>query len=287
MPSAGALELVLGADQDYPLQITTDGQTPSTAYLGTDVLAARVWPGGSQAAVATPACSWADATTASFVVSFRHADTAGLEAGTYRLQVTASRGGLSPVVYDGTVRLLAAPGATPAAATYDQIADVRKVLAKLEDLQDDANQEGFADARAQTREFIDETILARYEDVLRDQARRHTAVLQSDPIVPTTGMDAGPTWGPSGIPDTTIRDQVDALRSALAANQLIVDSRLRRTAALFTAAAVLEQQIGKASDGTPFQRHAERLRARATRSLYGWVARIDTYADDVADVEIR
>lgn len=106
------VNLVIGTAIDFPFQrLNLDG-SPMTSFLGSDILAAVVWQGDNQAVLLAPATTWLNAALAQFQVSFQNTDTASWSEGSYRLQVTASRGGRSASILDAGLEITGAPGST-------------------------------------------------------------------------------------------------------------------------------------------------------------------------------
>jgi hypothetical protein len=219
-----------------------------------------------------------------------------VEPGYYAVQLRIDVGTNDVEAWSGFLRLTAAGGTTVAPYTLVGLADLARFapwIEQLEDLDTAAALPGLAtnflaERGRATSDLID-TLLARYEDALDQQAERHGPVLRVAPLVPTDGYDGGPFWGDSGLPNTTKRNQVDAMRTLLAtAGKLTVDDRLREIVARRAIALACENQLGNVPGAeTSYQDYAAACRSRSNRLLFSWYARVDTDADGVADYEIR
>jgi hypothetical protein len=219
-----------------------------------------------------------------------------VDPGYYAVQVRINPDVDDLEAYRGFLRIRAAGGTTAAPfvlVTLGDLAEFAPWIEDVEDLDSDAALPGlgtnFLAERARATSDVLDTILARYEDALDQQAERHGPVLRVDPIVPTDGYDGGPFWGASGLPNTTRRNQVDAMRTLLAtAGKLVVDDRLREIVARKAIAYALEGQVGTVpGTKTSYQDFGQWCLRRANRLLFSWYARVDTDADGVADFEIR
>lgn len=136
-------------------RVQADGITPSTDYLPTDVLTARVWSGADSAIVATPAAYWTNAATASFSVAFAPSDTAGLDPDIYSIQVVCTPGYRLSSSTRGS-KSLRPRGRPP--PVYISYAMMRAVVPDVVNLLGDRDETGFADQRAEARLWLDEAV---------------------------------------------------------------------------------------------------------------------------------
>jgi hypothetical protein len=135
-----------------------------------------------------------------------------------------------------------------------------------------------------TRDVWDQC-LERARKILDDQAKRHGPILEVDAIEPTTGYDDGPAWGPSILPDTTIRDQLDTIEGHLTSGKLIKTDRYKRAVAFRAASLICQAQCGPDKD-TPYWSLRDRYQDQYIRTLAGLTFEIDTDTDGVADFTI-
>lgn len=262
------LKLVLakGTDKDFLLQATTDGSSGITTFLSGDTLAARVWPGGSHATVATPAVAWADATVAKFTLSLVPADTSSLDVGSYRVQVTLTRSGRTIVVADCSLALTEAPAATPLEAIYTSYADMLIYAPWLETLQSDRDCEGFRAQRGLARQWLDNLILSKY--------RGYGGGTLSYPLVNTFG---GGSYG--GGKDKWLKDQ-------LTADLLMRTPEITEAVSKYAIALVLQAQLPNQNDKT-WPLVASRFLAEARSKVSCIVAELDLDGDGYGDIQVH
>jgi len=154
-------QIAQGTSAEFEFQrYQSDLETPSTAYIVTDVLTAKMWPGDTQMVVATPTVTWIDATVARWKINFVPADTATLIAGVYPIRVIATRGaGIAELLRD-TVEITAVPGAGVAPVVYCTYEDMSAECNWLQQFQSESeDQTGFAEQRQRARQWMDGIIL--------------------------------------------------------------------------------------------------------------------------------
>jgi hypothetical protein len=268
-----------------------NGQALSNTYTGTEALALALWVGDDQAAttLATSTAVWASAPDGTITVTLAGADTTALAAGLYRLRLTLTTGGATYVAFEADLQVAASPGSGAALATGGLTTDLMLRLAPwlIEAMTTDpALRSDFSEARNSAWLWYKRQVLARARRDLEDQRRRHAAPLEVTPITPSDGADLGPRWGPSTIPDTTVRDQLATLEGYLDGAKLLAgDGLAYRAMAHYALAEALEPLLG-AKDDTPYQTLGMRHRAAATRSLGGHVCQLDSDSDGAADFTI-
>jgi hypothetical protein len=130
------------------------GLTPSA------VPSAQVWAGDSTPTAWTPTATWIDAAEATLEIAWPGAATSAIEPGRYLLRVGLTSGGVTSWYPAGEVELLAAPGTTPARPVYSSATDLADAVPWLEQLQLGVDQAGFAERRAEAREWLDELIVS-------------------------------------------------------------------------------------------------------------------------------
>lgn len=151
-----------GCDLTVPLLITTDGRTPSTAYLATDSLAAELWPGDDQPVLLTPTVEWLDAGNGEYHVYLSAAQSATLEVGTYLCRVTATRAGRVAKLATISITVENA-AATPEAypKPYATFNDMLLLCPWIETHQTlGRDQAGFLEQLVEARRLTDELIIA-------------------------------------------------------------------------------------------------------------------------------
>jgi hypothetical protein len=272
----------------YTLTIRDADGNAVTTYAGTETLTAKLWAGDDITALATPTLAWANHDAGTVTLTLSAANTTQTPA-TYQIRCTVTDGGVAYEFYRAWLKIEASPGSATAPATYCGFDDMLELAGDLADaLLESSDQAGFAEQRAKARRWTDRVVVARAKDVISTQAERHSPVVGSEAIDITTGVDDGPEWGPSIYPDTSIRDAVDVIRAALAADDLILDAEVVEANAAYALALVYGRQMGAAPNGANYQDLAGKWREYASRRMVAWTARFDTTAspDGVADLEI-
>jgi hypothetical protein len=273
---AVVITCVRGADVRRRLTLRTfdgNGDLVPASYTGTPLLAARVWPGDNRAVTFSPTLAWVDATVGTVAYSHTAAQTTAVEPGEYRLLVEVTTADGLDRFLVGDVDIQGSPGTDAAPRAYAGEDDLYALAPWAGDLLSRSDQTNFVEQLASASRWLDEQVVARAGLALEDQRGRHGAVAEVDPLVPPSGVDLGPAWGRSALPDTTLEANLAAIQARLDADGLVVDSRARRVVARYALYLLLEPQLGD-KDGTPYQSLAMRQRATAIRELAGWVARI-------------
>jgi hypothetical protein len=258
---ANVIECQQGGDTVETIELVDRNGSTVTTFTGAAMLTAEVWGGDDQAVLFSPTATWSNATAGLVALSFARADTADLEPGDYPVLLTITAGGLQRKNRVATLRVLASPGAAEALPSYCGIEDLRRVCPWLDQMQTDSDQAGFAEARAEAREWFDELLHAAWG------GRR------------SLGAEGG-LWassGPSGK-DTWLQGELDA-------DHLLVSRSIRRANALFAASLILAGQIGSQGD-TSYQRLGDQLAAQAANLALTVLAEIDTDSDGEGDVSI-
>lgn len=281
------LRVAAGTGAVYTLTIRDADGNPVTSYAGTETLAAKLWAGDSQTALATPSLAWASKDNGTVTLTLSAANTAQT-AGVYQIRCTITDGGTAYEFYRAWLRIADSPGSDTAPAVYCSFDDMLDLAGELsEALLEASDQAGYAEQRAKARQWTDRTVIARAKDTIELQAERHAPVVTSQEAEITTGVDDGPEWGPSIYPDASVRDAVDVIRDALAADQLILDAEVVEANAAYALALVYGRQAGQTAGGVSYQDLAGKWREHASRRMVAWVARFDTDSDGIADLEIE
>jgi hypothetical protein len=282
-----------GTDRVYDVLLTTDGTTPITTFTDQATLAASISLGGGQPVIAALVAVWVDPSAGTLTLTIPAVVSATLSPGRYQviLEITAN-GVIYDALPEGCVDIVAAPAApgTPI-VTYCDLADMMAQASWITICQGAEVAGGFLMQRVQATQWINDQIMSRAQAAYTAQLGLHEPLSVSDPIVPTAGVDAGPGYGASTIPYTTTRDQLTTIAGYLEAGYLMRDSALdggktRRLCAEWAIYLACATQIGRNTD-TPFVALGDKFYSRALRTLYGWIARIDTDADGIANLEIR
>lgn len=261
----------------------SDGVAVTGKYTGTEVLALTIWAGDDRSPVplTTSGVFWSDANAGTIHISIEQVDTSTLDSFTYLLNVHITDGGKVRKCFESWLKIEAAPGTAVAPNAYCTADRMKRFAGQiLDNLQDESDQAGFAEQRAQASRWVDRTILARAKKVLSDQLQRHIPILVVDPIRPTYGVDAGPMFGASIYPETTLQGQMDTIRNYLGGTNSKLtliepeDSAIIDATALKAIAIVLDRQFGPTGEDTPYQKLATKFHARAIDTLYSTKARI-------------
>lgn len=276
--------------------LRTDG-TAATDLSLSDAYTWKIWPGDDQASLATGSGTIRTATgseAAGFYVdatiTTANATTCGV--GTFRIVVVKNPGTDDVVVYDDSIKFTSAPGSSAALPTYCTYSDLEARQSWVGTLLDiDDTQAGFAEQRNRARQWLESQIIARVEAIEESQSSRHWPILRVDPIVPTDGVDAGPGWGPSILPDTTIMAQVAVLQGDLDADKLMTgaidNGQVVDITAWYTLYLIARPQAAGASTDKDWSGWARDCRSSAIRACSSWTALIDTNSDGVPDYKIK
>ena len=279
MPSA-ALELVQGLDGSFPLQITTDGVTPSTAYLNSDELSGRLSIGEDQPTLFAPGVSWIDATVAKYQIVIAGAQSATLTPGTYYVQAIATRGSLNTLISPPklAIEILPAPGTAAALKSYCTYRDMLRFAPWVARLQGQVDLAGFAQERQDARDW--------FEDLLYRHYRGGQGVAADYFFIP--GISFGARWWGNGPNVFRSGARSAALQGWLDADGLLITSEVIKANAAYAIAQVAKGQIVPGNDKSNvyagFYAHFESL-AENTASLI--TAELDTDADGITDTVIR
>jgi hypothetical protein len=262
------LSLIKGTSRDFALQANNPDGTPAVSlFLATDAITSRVWPGENQPTLLAPTTTWISAPLGTFQVTFNDADTQALEFGQYRIQTTAARGGRTAVLLDAFLQVTPAPGAATARPTYGPFSDMVKYARWITNLQDPDDLEGFADQRADAREWLDNIILLNYRGASLGRFGAHS--------------QAAFGWGWAGPRRSLIPSQW--LQTALAANQLLVRPQVLRIVAFRAIAETCLGQLGKGGDYASF---GARFRQAADAECCSLRAELDVNNDGLAEFAI-
>lgn len=280
-------------------QLVLSGTTSLATYFsGAETFSAKLWPGGGYAVLATLTAAWdPDAALAPnpaiakpiILLTVATTAVAAIAPGLYEVQVIINPSTDHIEGWSGTIRLTTPPGVIALPQQYAARADMEDqypALAALDGLP--GHPLNFVRELKLATEMVNRELMGRAERDFRDQLRRHGPILEVTPFSPTTGVDGGPEWGPSTIPDTSLRNDLLVIRAALDAGALLYASYLdggqtRRITALLALHLLFRNQFAQKAEDTPYQALAKRFRADAIRAMMAWTAYLDIDADAVAD----
>jgi hypothetical protein len=288
--NTNGLEIVKGAQGKWQLTLRDRLSKAITTYLGTETLTADCWPGDDEAAAFHPTATWINAALGTIQLAVSAAQSATLTPGMYDLLLWITAGAADPVSRPiaGGLRVLRSPASATAPLTFCARSDMEDIYPRLDRLDSlPGHATNFLRERAQATTWVIAQCLARASRDFADQARRHLPILASAPIYATTGVDAGLGWGPSTIPDATIRDGLISLKAAIDGGALLVNLSLdngqtKQLTATYALYLVFRRQAGETAK-TPDQALAAEWRSEAIHLLAGYVPWIDTDGDGVPD----
>lgn len=237
-------------------------------FTGADVLLFELWAGDDTPVLATPTATWVDAGLGTLDLLVTPADLLGLEPGVYRLRGAVHPGPAAWPIFDGAIRVAAAPGSGAALATYGSAEDLRRYASWVDDLQTDQDRAGFLEQRAAARAWLDAILLARYRP-----GQHGTGIPRDDDF---WWGDRGEDPGPS-----------EWLRGVLDGGGLIVDAGVREATARHALALIAEPMLGEAAAGTSYQQLAAFHRRRARALAASLRCRIDADGDGRVDLVVN
>lgn len=283
------MEIVRGSSGSWTVTLLDDTATEITTYTGSETLDASVWPGDDVGELFAPTAAWLSSPAGTVTLSVSAAQSATLDPGSYSVSLSID----DTIVRVGRLLVLPGPGGTAdAPPTYGSLDGMkRKSGENIADLMETSDLGNGKELLAEGRRAVDREVLSRARSIVETQAERHAPVETSDPIEITTGVDAGPGWGASTVPDTSVRDQLDDFRGYLEDDLLMVATPEDRAAVdaceHLALAELFGRQTGQGDADEKYRNLALRHRTLALRLLAGWTARIDTDSDGVADYELQ
>lgn len=278
----------LGADSDL-----------AGVYTGAEELRLRVWPGDDLPARSLPdsGVTWGGtdpvtgtvytAADAVVTVALADTDTPTLADGDHWVTEVAD-GGEWVEFAVGTFAVADGPGDGAAGRVYCERDDCTDVCPWITTAQTAgvAVQGSLAEARAAAAEWIDETVLCRFDAQVAAWLRRG--------LIPESGWTIGADLARAiadafADPDRAAPASYarSLIQEALDASGLLVDSRVRRAAAHYAVSVALDPLRFAGSDQAErYRKAASSHRAQALALLAGAVLRVDTDADGAADLEL-
>lgn len=263
----GRIMLEQGTDLDRPRQVKNpltgaayDGLTVATTspFLGSDTLSVNVWPGGSQAVTFNPTAIWLDPTgAATYQLTIGASQTATLAAGRYEGATYLSRNGLRSKIDGFELVLTQAAGTDTLRPVYCQLTDMLKFAPWLQNVQAREDLTGFADQRADAREWYENIVLRCYRGGGWGNYNEHSAAAFAF---------AG------GGPRKQIGKSI-WLTQQLAANKLMVLPEVVKVNALYAIYMVCNAQIARKDN--PYDAFAARYYAQAQTLVCNSTAQLD------------
>ena len=263
----------------------SDGASLEDRFDGTEAFELTLWAGDDRtpALQSGTAIEWIDhvntATDPPRVkVTLARDDIDGLTPGTYYI-----RGVVNPTTDDrdlwapgSTIELQAVAGTAVVPETYCTFDDMLRLSGDLlTNLQEDADQSGFVEQRHEAYLWTNQTVLNRARAILDRQLESHLPVAALDAIDIAAGVDAGPDWGPSIYPDTTVEDQMDDIAGYLEDGFLLTDTHADKAMvtanAMYALSEVYRRQIGRDES---YRSKADYWHERAVKKLFSWTARL-------------
>lgn len=252
-----------------------------TAFTDSDTISAAVWRGDDQATLFAPEAEWITASLATVRISLSETDT-DQTPGDYLCQLTA--GTTKQLI--GRIRITPSPGSGTAPVTICALSDMQTLAGDgLEELLESNDQTNFGEARGQACKWTWRCVLSRARTLLEGQAERYAPIEEVDPIEPTDGVDHGPDYGPSTIPNTTLRDDLDDVRGWLTSGYLMADDELVQANAHYALYRVYARQRSGGDKDNEYRTLAKWHFGEAKNLMAGITLRIDTNGDDVAERE--
>jgi hypothetical protein len=276
------LDLGRGMARDFILQtrdaVTGEayGPTPPAVpspFNGSESLVGSLWRGDETSTVVTPSVSWSDVTIGTTLTSFVNSDTANLSLGTYRYQITATRGGRTFPVVECNLRLSATPGTQTIPMAFTVLDDLLRYAPWIEDLQ----------AERQVTGFMEEQYRAT-EDLIQILVRLWKNSSGMSPTLGQSGWNAASLGYANDLPSKWLRDQitpapVDGQHPANSGNPgiysaLIVRELTKEYCAKMAISYICAAQMGRTSERN-FQGLASYFRRDADSLLKTYTAEID------------
>jgi hypothetical protein len=279
-----------GTSRSWTLRLrNADGQALTDTYAGTEPLTLQIWAGDDQEVqtLAASEATWQTAALGLVTVLVHEADTTTLTPSVYRLRVLLTDTGQTFVVAEATLEITASPGTADAPPVYCTVDDVRRAAPWIDEMVGGGpeHQSDLAEARALARQWIDRTAISRARRILESQYEAHAPLSSAAATDPTTGVDAGPAWGPSIYPQVDVAAQLTLIQGYLADEGLELDSTVVRAAALWTVAELCDQQLDAAGDTEPnYRTMGDRCRVKALYLLAGHTLRVDADDDQTYDL---
>lgn len=237
---------------------------PETGYSGSEPLTTTVWPGGNRLISFSPTTTWDVPADATINIQITDAQTTGLDPGRYEGLTRLGTTGSLADVYEFTLDIWTYAGEVAAPPTYTTYNDLLKYGRDwLTNLQEQADEAGFAEQQARARTWL--------EDILH----AHYRVSSMAMVVGGSGL--GPRI--SGLRSQYLTEQ-------LAANHLMVTDKVKEAVANRALAIICKGQVGIGDAAVAYARLARMYNSEAESIVSCLTAEIDTNGDGVGDIAI-
>lgn len=258
--------VVQGADIVIPLQITTDGVTPSTAFTSADVLSAVVWIGTDQAVLFTPALSWIDAEgNATFQVAIAGSQTATVDPGIYKMQILVGSGGQSVVLLEASLEIKAAPDSGTVITADISYYDLTLYVPQIRTLYDpNVDLTDFLNQRHEAQQWFRDMATDRYRPQIGRSRRYMDAAGAGTGSILTYGPDPMGSWDPPSIDDLLVY---------FAAGGLVITESIRQCQVHYAASIIYLGQPGR---DNVYVQAGEKHRSAAMNQFQSCIIEFDT-----------
>ena len=278
-------EAEVGAASNWTLTLADPNDAAVTTWTSAATLAVRASQGGSYPVAFAPTAAWLSAPAGTITLAIAAGLTSAIAPGLYLLDLSINGGGPRPI---GTLRLTAAPGATPVPRTYCDLVDMVELASWIEYTEDLGSglaaglATNFLRQRAAATRFVDDVAMARARMALLSQQRSAGPGWYAFSGSQSSGSDMGSFYGQTNQPDNLIEAALKTIRAALDAGQLITDlsisgrevRRITAGHALYLTLRHLPGTVGR--DGPTYIEMAESFRKESAALLFGTKLAIDT-----------
>lgn len=262
------LEATIGEDASFLVALYDSDGLAVAGLTGSEPLAGSVWTGEDEAASFAPACTWYDAANAVAKVAVAGSQTSALSAGLYALLVRITTGSGTSDAIRGTLRLRPSPGTAtprPVYSTFQRMLNRAAWLGRLQ--QTDAGLTGFAEQRADAREWLDDLILRHFRSG-------------------NLGASAYPCTAQWGAGFQRTGQTNPYLKGLLAANKLIVTPKVEEAVTLYAIGLAARAQVGQ-DPKSEYPALARQFLAWARSKALCLTAEIDSNGDGVGEMTIE
>jgi hypothetical protein len=263
------LTVYQGLDADFTVTLRdSDDAAITGTYDGTEPLSLALWDGDDRAplALAASTAAWLVPADGTLTLHLDRADSAAWAPGRYRGLVSLTDGPDVVPAFAFVLVVEATAGAAAALPVYGSAQDLRRFCPWIDEIQSPNDQAGFAEQRAEAREWLDDILLV-------NDRGGGVALYQG-----SYRGGAGNLAVRSGIRNPWLVEQ-------LAADRLVLTARLRRAVSYYALGLILTPKLGS-RDKTSFQQLGRLFHAQAEEELVGLTAELDTDGDGTSDYAI-
>ena len=309
---------VIGTQRTYALPIQSSQLDPDTGqpvpwnpspFTGSETFSATLSVGAGYVPLVTLAAPvWTGSpstdTVPTALVTVAAADTNTIAAaGDYLIEVLLNPGTSNRLIYVGELRLVAAVGSKAMGLVYANLQDMVDLMSWVQTVADlgpglgAGSATNFYSYLVQASQWLRNQCIARARRNLLYQTRIQGPYLALALAASANGYDSGPYFGPSNLPDPILQSTLTLILGYInTPGMLMIDStedmgqtrRMVASYAIYLACRHLMGSTGpKDVEGVGYKEIAQDFKREALRMLSGWVARIDTNNDGVAEYELR